>query len=150
MLPSSNKECLSALNLELHCMSFLRKAKISSLSSGHISIHYLWFMCPLWPTFRSSGMWCCVVGLAIQTFPRNAVEHPRTPELSTKLQSKPQILHCKGKGSPYKRPWGPKRGSRGIALPVCEPRHEEGRGWLPHAPAALSPGKRPYCTVLTI
>jgi hypothetical protein len=40
----------------------------------------------------------------------------------------------KDKGSPCNRPWRPKRGSRGIALPIREPWHEEGMGWLAPRP----------------
>jgi hypothetical protein len=35
----------------------------------------------------------------------------------------------------------PKRGSRGITLPVREPRHEEGMGWLAPRPGRFTPGK---------
>jgi hypothetical protein len=42
--------------------------------------------------------------------------------------------------TPY-RPWGPKRGSRGIALPFREPRHEEGMGWLAPRPGRFTPWK---------
>jgi hypothetical protein len=51
------------------------------------------------------------------------------------------ILVGKGKGSPYNRPWGPKRGSRGIVIPVREPRHEEGMGWVAPRPGRFTPGK---------
>jgi hypothetical protein len=47
----------------------------------------------------------------------------------------------KGKGSPYNRPWGPKRRSWGIALPCREPRHEEGMVWLAPRPGRFNPGK---------
>jgi hypothetical protein len=47
----------------------------------------------------------------------------------------------KGKGSSYNSPWGPKRGSRGIALPFCEPRHEKGMGWLAPHPGRFTPRK---------
>jgi hypothetical protein len=48
----------------------------------------------------------------------------------------------KGKGARHNRPWGPKRGSRGIALPVREPRHEEEMGWLASRPGRFSRGKK--------
>jgi hypothetical protein len=51
------------------------------------------------------------------------------------------LENCKGKGSPYNEPWGPKRGSRGIALPFREPRHEEGMGWLAPRPGRFTPRK---------
>jgi hypothetical protein len=56
--------------------------------------------------------------------------------------------NCKGKGLPYNRPSGPKRGSRGIALSFRELRHEERMGWLAPRPGRMPPGKRPgtHCT----
>jgi hypothetical protein len=50
-------------------------------------------------------------------------------------------LNAKCKCSPYNRPWGAKRGSRDIALPCREPRHEEGMGWLAPRPGRFTPGK---------
>jgi hypothetical protein len=54
------------------------------------------------------------------------------------------VIFTKGKdkGSPYNRAWVSKRGSRGIALPVREPRHEEGMGWLAPRPGRFTPGER--------
>jgi hypothetical protein len=70
------------------------------------------------------------------------------------------MIYCiygRGKGSPYNRPRGPKRGNRGIALPFREPRHEEGMGWLAPRPGRLTPGKETryplliyICVVLNI
>jgi hypothetical protein len=51
------------------------------------------------------------------------------------------FLFSKGKGSLCNRSWGPKRGSRGVAVPVREPRHEEGMGWLAPRPGRFIPGK---------
>jgi hypothetical protein len=72
--------------------------------------------------------------------------------LVVKIMQRSGALHCviiislqlfvkKGKGSPYNRPWGRKRGSRGIALPFRKPQHEKGMGWLASRPGRLNPGK---------
>jgi hypothetical protein len=42
----------------------------------------------------------------------------------------------------YHRPWGPKRGSRSIALTFREPGHEEGIGWLAPRPGRFTPLER--------
>jgi hypothetical protein len=59
---------------------------------------YLWYPCHLRPIplpfLMSSGMWRCIFGLLFQTSSRSAVSHPWRPELSIKLLSKAQILHC--------------------------------------------------------
>jgi hypothetical protein len=90
-------------------------------------------------------------------YPVNPPPHPHISLLSNQFSSHvPNQVHhipCilppsggwwllgKGKGSPCNRPWGPKRGSRGIALPVREPRHEEGIGWLAPRPGRFTAGK---------
>jgi hypothetical protein len=66
---------------------------------------------------------------------------PPVPILSQLNPVHAPVPLLKGKGSPYSRPWGPKRGRRGIALPVREPRHEEGMGWLAPRPGRFTPGR---------
>jgi hypothetical protein len=66
---------------------------------------------------------------------------PLTCVLLTELS---KIHLVNGKGSPYNRPWGPKRGSSGIAPPFREPRHEEGMGWLAPRPGRFTPGKETW------
>jgi hypothetical protein len=53
-----------------------------------------------------------------------------------------QHSFIRGKGSPYTRPWGRKRGNTGIALPFREPRHEKGMGWVAPRPGRFTPGER--------
>jgi hypothetical protein len=61
--------------------------------------------------------------------------------LTTRVETRVFFTKGKGKGAPYNRPWGPKRGSRGIALLVREPWYEEGMGWLAPRPCRFTPGK---------
>jgi hypothetical protein len=62
---------------------------------------------------------------------------PRSPSSANTGPRSQIISPCEVKVHPV-TPWGPKRGSRGIALPFCEPQHEEGMGWLVPHPGRLT------------